>query len=73
MEGLEGDELVEKFMAIATEYSDCSSFANGGSLGEFGSGMMQKPFEEASFALDVGEVSDIVDTDSGVHLVLRLA
>ena len=34
---------------------------------------MQRPFEEAAFDLEVGQMSDIVDTDSGVHLVLRTA
>jgi len=34
---------------------------------------MQRPFEEAAFGLEVGQMSDIVDTDSGVHLVLRTA
>ena len=34
---------------------------------------MQKPFEDATFALPVGGLSDIVDTDSGVHLILRTA
>lgn len=41
--------------------------------GPFGRGQMQKPFEEATFALKVGEMSDIVDTDSGVHLIIRTA
>ena len=42
-------------------------------LGMFGRGMMQEAFENASFALEVGEISGIVDTDSGVHLILRYA
>jgi NIMA-interacting peptidyl-prolyl cis-trans isomerase 1 len=34
---------------------------------------MQKPFEDNSFSLPVGGMSDIVETDSGVHLILRTA
>lgn len=41
--------------------------------GPFGRGQMQKPFEEATYALEVGEISDIVDTDSGVHIIMRTA
>ena len=34
---------------------------------------MQKPFEDATYALGVNEISDIVSTDSGVHIILRTA
>ncbi len=34
---------------------------------------MQKPFEDATYALEVNEISDIVTTDSGVHIILRTA
>ena len=63
----------KKFEEIAKTESDCSSARNGGDLGPFTRGMMQKPFEDATFGLKVGELSDIVDTDSGVHIILRTA
>lgn len=53
-------------------HSDCSSFRASGDLGPFSRGMMQKAFEDATFALAIGEISDIVSTDSGVHIILRL-
>ena len=56
---------------LAATESDCSSAQKGGDLGVFSRGQMQKPFEDAAFALKVGEMSGAVDTDSGVHLILR--
>ena len=61
----------ETFGALAREHSDCSSHEHGGDLGRFGSGQMQKPFEDAAFGLGVEEISGIVETQSGVHLILR--
>ena len=60
------------FAAVARVESDCSSASRGGDLGAFARGAMQKPFEDASFALAVGELSGVVDTESGVHIILRL-
>ncbi|CCO29860.1 Peptidyl-prolyl cis-trans isomerase pin1 OS=Rhizopus delemar (strain RA 99-880 / ATCC MYA-4621 / FGSC 9543 / NRRL 43880) GN=pin1 PE=3 SV=1 [Rhizoctonia solani AG-1 IB] len=61
----------KKFAELASQYSDCSSYKNGGDLGWFGKGQMQKPFEDGVLALEVGGISDVVDTDSGVHLIMR--
>jgi len=61
----------EKFGQLALVHSDCSSHSKNGDLGWFGMGQMQRPFEEATLALDIGQISDVVDTDSGVHLILR--
>lgn len=59
------------FEELASQFSDCSSAKRGGDLGPFGRGQMQKPFEDASFALKVGEMSGPVWTDSGVHIIKR--
>lgn len=59
------------FEELATKYSDCSSAKRGGDLGFFERNQMQKPFEEAAFNLDIGEMSSIVETDSGVHIIKR--
>ncbi|KAF9004909.1 rotamase-domain-containing protein [Hymenopellis radicata] len=63
----------EKFAELAQLHSDCSSHEKGGDLGFFGRGQMQKPFEDAAFGLEVGQMSDIISSDSGVHIVLRTA
>jgi len=57
---------------LAVSESDCSSARKMGDLGFFGKGDMQKEFEEAAFQLKPGEVSHIVETASGVHLIERL-
>lgn len=56
---------------LAMSESDCSSARKKGDLGFFGKGQMQKEFEDASFALKPGEISGIVETASGVHLIER--
>ncbi|KAJ3173993.1 Peptidyl-prolyl cis-trans isomerase NIMA-interacting protein 1 [Geranomyces variabilis] len=58
---------------LAKTESDCSSAKQGGDLGFFGPKQMQKAFEDATYALQVGELSSIVDSDSGLHLILRTA
>jgi len=60
-----------KFEDLASQFSDCSSAKRGGDLGPFGRGQMQKPFEDATYALKVGELSEAVITDSGVHIIKR--
>ncbi|GAD93117.1 peptidyl-prolyl cis-trans isomerase [Paecilomyces variotii No. 5] len=57
---------------IAVSESDCSSARKKGDLGFFGRGEMQKEFEDAAFALQPGEVSGIVETASGLHLIERV-
>ena len=56
---------------LALTESDCSSARKRGDLGYFGQGDMQKEFEQAAFALEKGQVSDMVETASGVHLIQR--
>ena len=61
----------EDFAKLAQSFSECGSAQNGGDLGVFGPGQMQQSFEEAAFALKVGELSELVDSDSGIHIILR--
>jgi len=59
----------EKFSEVAKEESECPSSKKGGDLGYFSRGQMVESFEEAAFSLAVGDVSDIVETRFGYHLI----
>uniref|UniRef100_A0AC35TK54 Peptidyl-prolyl cis-trans isomerase n=1 Tax=Rhabditophanes sp. KR3021 TaxID=114890 RepID=A0AC35TK54_9BILA len=66
------DNIESTFGRLAETCSDCSSAKKRGDLGMFGKGQMQKAFENVAFSLKIGEMSNIVDSDSGVHLIYRL-
>jgi peptidyl-prolyl cis-trans isomerase C len=59
------------FEDLARDFSECPSGKEGGHLGEFGRGMMVPSFEKAAFQLMPGEVSGIVRTQFGFHLIKR--
>lgn len=62
----------ESFEKLAKDFSTCGSAQDGGNLGEFGKGMMVPDFEKAAFALKPGEISEIVPTQFGYHIIKRV-
>ena len=62
----------ESFSKLAQRYSLDSSRRKGGDLGFFGRGIMVKEFEKAAFSLQKGQVSEIVKTQFGYHIIKRL-
>lgn len=59
----------EDFAALATEMSEGPSAPQGGDLGFFGRQQMVAPFADAAFALEVGQISEVVETQFGYHVI----
>jgi parvulin-like peptidyl-prolyl isomerase len=62
----------DKFANVAKDVSLCPSKKRGGDLGTFTRGRMVKEFEQAAFALQKGQISPIVKTQFGYHVIKRL-
>jgi len=60
----------KNFEEFAVKYSqDTGSAPKGGDLGSFGRGAMVKPFEDAVFSMKVGQISDLVESEFGYHII----
>lgn len=66
------DEILagKDFADVASEFSLCPSGANGGDLGKFGKGQMVKEFEDACFSMEIGDISEPIQTQFGWHLIM---
>ncbi len=63
----------EAFADLAQKYSKCPSAARGGDLGEVDSSRFVEPFAEAAEMLNAGEVSPVVGTRFGYHIIQRIS
>ena len=66
-------EAGESFADLAREFSDCPSGSKGGDLGLFGRGAMVEEFDKAAFDLKEDQVSEVVETEFGYHLIHRIS
>jgi len=62
----------ESFSLLASELSECPSASNGGDLGRFFSGQMVAEFERAVHNLKIDEVSPLIKSSLGYHIIQRL-
>ncbi|WP_051189068.1 peptidylprolyl isomerase [Halalkalibacillus halophilus] len=70
LEVIELYEQGDSFEELASEYSSDGSADNGGDLGYFTVGQMVEPFEDAAFSLEIGEISEPVESQFGYHVIL---
>lgn len=64
-------EAGSDFAELAKRHSDCPSGQDGGDLGYFGRGQMVPEFEDAAFKLQPGQVSEVIETAFGYHIIQR--
>jgi len=60
------------FQAIAREVSEDGSAEQGGDLGSLGRGLLAQPVDDAAFALEPGQISDVVESPFGFHVIQRV-
>ncbi len=66
---LERAKKGENFAALAKQYSEDSSASSGGDLGQFSPGTMVPEFDRVAFGMEPGAISDLVETQFGVHII----
>lgn len=71
LKSVNSKQLPTLFKKLANENSICSSSKKGGDLGQISRGKMVKEFEKAVFALESGQLSGLVKTQFGYHIILR--